>query len=261
MSYDWDDQVGAQRGSPAWFEEIDRRFLHSARLFATDQHPFDRLIPYESIKGRRVLEIGCGMGLHAELMARAGAEVTVVDLSKTSVEVTRARFALKGLSATVIHADAERLPFPDGSFDFVWSWGVIHHSARTGRIVREIARVLSNEGEARVMVYNRHTVAAAIGIAWDQIARGGLFRRTIEESLYAATDGYSARYYVREQFDDLFRTFFRSVSSQVCGQDVDALPLPRIVREPLLRLLPESYLRDVQARRGAFVFLCAREPE
>ena len=60
-----------------------------------------------------------------------------------------------GLDAEIRCADAESLPYDSREFDFVWSWGVIHHSARTARIVREISRVLKPQGEARVMVYNR----------------------------------------------------------------------------------------------------------
>jgi 2-polyprenyl-3-methyl-5-hydroxy-6-metoxy-1,4-benzoquinol methylase len=58
-----------------------------------------------------VLEIGCGMGLHSELMARAGARLHSIDLSPTSVEATQRRFALKHLDGNIQQADAERLPF------------------------------------------------------------------------------------------------------------------------------------------------------
>jgi ubiquinone/menaquinone biosynthesis C-methylase UbiE len=51
--------------------------------------------------------------------------------------------------------DAEHLAFPDASFDFVWSWGVIHHSSNTWQIVGEIQRVLKPGGTAVIMVYHR----------------------------------------------------------------------------------------------------------
>src|SRR6516164_8941923 len=86
MSYDWKEKVKQERFTLSWFDEVDRRFFHAARLFATTTQPFDRIIPFSSLKDREVLEIGCGMGLHAELMVRAGARVTAMDLSPTSVE-------------------------------------------------------------------------------------------------------------------------------------------------------------------------------
>jgi SAM-dependent methyltransferase len=260
MSYDWRDPVAHSKYSAEWFDEVDGRFIHAARLFATDTVPFDRLIPFEALKGRRVLEIGCGMGLHTELMVRAGAKVTAFDLSPESVQATKRRLALKGLQATVQQGDAERLPFADGSFDFVWSWGVIHHSSRTARIAREIGRVLADGGETRVMVYNRTGIVVPITFVRSFLLKGRFLKDTFEEVLYESTDGFSARFYVPEQFADLFRAFFEHVDTQVCGQDSDAVPLPARVRALALRFVPENWLRKQQARWGHFIFLTAKNP-
>ena len=164
MDYDWHGHNPFQRGSTEWFDQMDAILIDAQRLFATEVRPFDRVMPLDALAGRRVLEIGCGMGLHAEIMASAGAILTAVDLTPTAVEMTRRRLALKGLKADVHLCDGEQLPFPDRHFDFVWSWGVIHHSARTGRIVRQIARVLRPDGECRVMVYNRNGVPARLSL-------------------------------------------------------------------------------------------------
>src|SRR5450631_29656 len=80
MSYDWHHEIGAPRFSLEWFEAIDQRFLVGAKLYGMDARPFDRIIPLDELAGKDVLEIGCGMGLHTEIMARAGARVTAVDL-------------------------------------------------------------------------------------------------------------------------------------------------------------------------------------
>lgn len=174
MSYDWDEQLGLQRGTLEWFAEIDRRFEEGARLFSTGDRAFDRFIPYRDLDGARVLEIGCGMAMHSELMVRAGADLSAVDISQTSVDMTRRRLELKRLKGNILRVDAETLPFESGSFDFVWSWGVIHHSSRTGRIVREIARVLAPTGRTCVMVYNRQALSVMLGVVRDQLLRGGL---------------------------------------------------------------------------------------
>lgn len=260
MSYDWKGEIQDERFTAKWFDAIDARFIHSSRLYATDQVPFDRLIPFEHLRGRRVLEIGCGMGLHSELMARAGAILTSIDLSPTSVEATTKRFALKGLSGRILEVDAESLPFEDRAFDFIWSWGVIHHSARTGRIVRHLGRVAAPDGECRVMVYNRNSAWARGIFLRNHLLRGGFLRRSWEETLYSASDGFSARFYVKEQFEDLFRTFFEDVSSCICGQESDAVPLPRPLRRLVLPLFSDRFLRQAQARRGGFIFLTARQP-
>ncbi len=178
MAYDWTGKIELPRFSQGWYEAIDAEFLYGSRLFATLKEPFDRIIPIPELRGARVLEIGCGMGLHTQTMAAAGAEVTAIDLTSTAVEATRRRLALKGLRAQVLQCDAENLPFQTGVFDFVWSWGVIHHSSRTARIVREIARVLNRTGKCRVMVYNREGMPARICLIRDYILKGGFVRQS-----------------------------------------------------------------------------------
>jgi 2-polyprenyl-3-methyl-5-hydroxy-6-metoxy-1,4-benzoquinol methylase len=261
MAYDWRGEIEAPRFSPAWFERVDASFLDAARLCLTDRAPFDRVIPFERLRGAEVLEIGCGMGLHTERMARAGAAVTAIDLSPTSIEATRRRLGLAGLSADVREADAEALPFADRSFDFVWSWGVIHHSSRTARIVRHIARVLRPEGEARIMVYNREAVATYLLLVRDHLLRGRFLHNTVEETLFRTTDGFSARFYVREQFEDLFRAFFQDVTCSVLGQEADAVPLPRALRRIVAPLVPPAVQRRLATRRGGFLFLVAQRPD
>jgi 2-polyprenyl-3-methyl-5-hydroxy-6-metoxy-1,4-benzoquinol methylase len=260
MAYDWGGKIELPRFSPEWYEAIDAEFLYGSRLFATAKQPFDRIMPISELRGARVLEIGCGMGLHTQTMAAAGAEVTAVDLTSTAVEATSRRLALKGLQAQVLQCDAENLPFETAAFDFVWSWGVIHHSSRTARIVREIARVLNSTGACRVMVYNREGMPARICFLRDHILKGGFVRRSFEETLYRSCDGFSARFYVREQIEDVFRAFFNEVSSEVCGQESDAIPLPSPLRRWALSVVPERYLQKAQASRGAFIFLTASRP-
>ena len=107
MSYDWDTNIDCEKYSLAWFDEIDRRFIRDSRLFGHDKKPFDKMIPYDRLSWKRVLEIGCGMGFHTEMLANCGAQVTAIDISDTSVDATRKRISLKGLSAEVLNQDAE----------------------------------------------------------------------------------------------------------------------------------------------------------
>lgn len=258
MSYDWRDKSKHERYSRAWFDDIDARFLHGARLYTTADAPFANLMPLEQLAGKRVLEIGCGMGFHSELLARAGAKLTSLDLSPVSVEATRRRFELKGLTADIREGDAESLPFDDDSFDFIWSWGVIHHSGRTARVVREIARTLRPDGETRIMVYYRGATSAAIAYFRDHLLHGKFLRQEFDSTLLTSSDGFSARFYTRDQFADLFLAYFSEVEVSVCGQDSDALPLPNRLRNLVLPLCSTRWLVARQARVGSFLFLRAR---
>jgi 2-polyprenyl-3-methyl-5-hydroxy-6-metoxy-1,4-benzoquinol methylase len=109
VSYDWKSPIPGERFSAPWFDELDRRFIFAHRLFAYDTRPFGRIIPFERIAGQRVLEIGCGMGLHTKCLAKAGAQLTSIDISETSIEATRRRLQLKGLTAETRRMDAQAL--------------------------------------------------------------------------------------------------------------------------------------------------------
>lgn len=256
MSYDWKDPSRKQRFGVEWFDDIDARFLKGARLYSEAANPFEEFMSTSELRGRSVLEIGCGMGFHSEMIARAGANLTSIDISPTSVEATQERFRLKGLSADIRRMDAETLEFPDQSFDMVWSWGVIHHSSRTGHIVGQIARVLRPGGSARVMVYNLEGMPAYLAIVGRYLV--GFWRdRSLDEILWQSTDGFSARFYTRDQLGDLFSCFFPRVHIRVLGQESDAIPLPRQLRRFAAKMVPESNQRAAVRRRGAFLFAVA----
>jgi len=109
-------------------------------------------------EGLHVLEIGLGLGSDHERFACAGAKLHGLDLTPHSVDVTRRRLEMQGLVSELRVGDAEALPYADGSFDIVYSWGVIHHSPNTAQAAREILRVLKPGGSFRVMVYQTYSL-------------------------------------------------------------------------------------------------------
>ena len=110
---------------------------------------------FHSAAGKRVLEIGVGLGADHLRFAQAGADLVGIDLTERAVRHTARRLAQFGLSSRLSVGDAERLDFPDLCFDRVYSWGVLHHSPETQKAVLEVWRVLKPGGEARVMIYHK----------------------------------------------------------------------------------------------------------
>ena len=109
--------------------------------------------------GKDVLEIGCSIATDGLELAKNGANYTGVDLTPASIEIARERFQVLGASGCFEVANAEEgIPFPDESFDHIYSFGVIHHSPRPERIVGEIRRVLRQGGTFTVMLYNRSSI-------------------------------------------------------------------------------------------------------
>lgn len=114
---------------------------------------------FPEFNGKDVLEIGCSIATDGLEFARNGARYVGVDLTPKSIELAKERFNLFGLHARFEVANAEtRLPFPDDSFDHIYSFGVIHHSPVPERIVSEIYRVLRPGGTLTVMLYNRSSI-------------------------------------------------------------------------------------------------------
>ena len=80
---------------------------------------------FAEARGRKVLEIGVGMGADFLRWARNGADATGVDLTERAIGITKERLAAEGLEAHLQTANAQELPFEDASFDIVYSWGVL----------------------------------------------------------------------------------------------------------------------------------------
>lgn len=260
MTYDWRAAARGDRDLE-WFNEQDRLNVEAHRFFATDRTPFDRLIPFPDLRGRHVLEIGVGAGFHAELMAQAGAKVTGIDLTDAAISTARRRFDLKGLEARFLRWDAEQpLNEFDRRFDFIWSWGVIHHSARTARIVRNVASWLADSGRFAGMVYHREAMSSAAAVFLHGVLRGKLWSGSIDEVLWRSTDGFSARFYPAELWQDLLIGFFDDASVDVAGLESDVLPVPRPLRKIMVGRLPASRTRALLARWGSFVTFNAERP-
>jgi ubiquinone/menaquinone biosynthesis C-methylase UbiE len=137
-----------QPGTSAFYRSLDEhRYKVHSRLKSA--------IGFEKVRGLRVLEIGCGCGSEGECFARAGAHYTALDLTNAAVSLTQKRFQLANLDGRFVQGDAEDMPFADGSFDLVYSHGVLHHTPDTARAIREVHRVLSPGGRAVIMLYYR----------------------------------------------------------------------------------------------------------
>jgi len=139
-------------------------YLHGSDLSAYESQAMKRyeLEPYipefadfEGAKDQRILEIGVGLGADHVRFAKAGAELYGVDLTERAIEHTSRRLTVYGLSSKLRVGDAEHLEFPDGYFDRVYSWGVLHHSPSTQEAIHEVFRVLKPGGQAQVMIYHK----------------------------------------------------------------------------------------------------------
>lgn len=260
MRYDWREEIAPQPGTKEYFQEIDKRFLKSARHYLHwHTLPFDDLIPFPTLADKDVLEIGVGQGTHAQLIAPRCKSFTGIDLTSHASQTTARRFELFGLRGKIEQMDAEEMSFPDASFDFIWSWGVIHHSANTRRVLEQMARVLKPNGRAIVMVYHR---------SWWHFYVGGLLRglfrnqfqtkRKFHHIAQAATDGAIARYYSRDEWRATTAGLFENSEFRIYGLKAEVLPIPAgRIKAVLEKAIPDNLSRLVTNRLCLGTFLVA----
>jgi SAM-dependent methyltransferase len=104
--------------------------------------------------GKRVLDLGCGSGYGAAMMAEVAADVVAVDVSADAIAYASAHHHRPNVTHLVIQAGA-RLPFADESFDVVLSFQVIEHVGDDAGYVDEAFRVLAKGGTLIVITPNR----------------------------------------------------------------------------------------------------------
>ncbi len=137
-------------GSVGFFADLDA--YHFEKL-----HHLLRLVDFGAWRGRDVLDVGCGAGVEVVRFARAGARVTGVDLAPSAASLTRENVRQHQLTAGIVVADGEALPFPEASIDFVYAHGVMQYTTNDRRLVDECRRVLRPGGLAMFQVYHRRS--------------------------------------------------------------------------------------------------------
>jgi len=138
----------AEIGTREYFEQVE------ARKYKVEPH-IPAFSEFGKWRGKKVLDIGCGLGTMAASFAKAGADYTGVELSEESLKLARRRFEVLGLAGRFHLGNAEELStfVPVERYDLVYSFGVIHHSPHPERIVAEVKKYLGPDSEFRLMLY------------------------------------------------------------------------------------------------------------
>lgn len=137
-------------GTEKFFEE------NSKKRYFVEPHIKD-FCQFHLYQGKRILEIGCGLGADAAEFAKHGAEYVGIDISKESIELAKKRFEYQGLEGEFhVHSgDQDLTKF--GKFDMVYCLGVLHHYPTPEQIVDNVHNVLVEGGEFKFLVYARNS--------------------------------------------------------------------------------------------------------
>lgn len=224
-----------------FYEEIEaERYTHQGHILTI----LDKL----KWEGKKVLEIGTGVGTDARQLISRGAEYYGINVDEGSCNITNQALGLFGVPGTVQVMSATATRFPDATFDAVYTFGVLHHIPEVNKAISEIHRILKPGGELLFMVYNRSSINYQIEIRYLRrwalrmillpgaislfsllgFPRGKLSRHaelfrsfgkmSEEEWLSRNTDGPNSPYslvYGREQAEDLLSGKFKVKSNEV----------------------------------------------
>ena len=207
------------------------------------------------VKGKKILEIGAGRGVDSIVLAKNGADVSVLDYSDSAVEIIKKRAAEEKADLKIYKADANKLPFEDGTFDLIFHQGFIEHFNDPGPLIEEQKRVLKSGGYLMVDVpqkYNYYTLVKH-------------FKMFLGKWHY----GWETEYTIDGLRRFLQKKDFETVKEYGYGYYPDFLKKiryleERIKRRPMKVLFPEffwkiynfSWNRYEKTRLALYFFLC-----
>jgi ubiquinone/menaquinone biosynthesis C-methylase UbiE len=237
-------------GTKEYFDQVE------ARKYMVEPH-IPAFADFKSWKGKKVLEIGCGIGTDTMNFARAGAEVTAVDLSSESLKLAKQRAEVFGLSDRInfYEANAERLSefIPEQKYDLIYSFGVIHHSPHPEEIIKQINEKFVKEGTTlKLMVYYRYSWK----VLWMLLLEKGKFWKldAIIAKHSEAQTGCPVTYsYTKKTIKDLIGEGFEM--KETFAEHIFPYQIPKYVKYEYVkvwywRMLPESVFRKFERTFG-----------
>lgn len=202
--------LGIRDINPESLKHFDRAYL--------EFYPYLRGYLEPDLKHRRTLEIGLGYGTLSQLLIEAGTDYHGLDLCPEPVRMVQQRWRWtvgSEAASRVVVGSALNLPFPNDSFDSLYTIGCLHHTGDLPRAIQECRRVLAPGGRAVVMLYHRHSLRQLLGRR-----TAGHYDRNLAGEAAPHTD-FVSRAQVRALFSD-----FRQL--RIDTRNMDSLgPIPR----------------------------------
>lgn len=248
----------AEIGTKEYFDQVE------ARKYLVEPH-IPAFAGFANWKGKKVLEIGCGIGTDTINFARAGAEVTAVDLSSKSLKLAARRAEVFGFSDRInfYEANAEKLSeyIPAQKYDLVYSFGVIHHSPHPEKIIGQIRDYFIHPGSTlKLMVYYRYSWK----VFWMLIQEKGQFwklDKIIARHSEAQTGCPVTYSYTRKTIKDLIGENFDIEENYV--EHIFPYQIPEYVKyeyvkEWYWRMLPENVFLRLEKTFGWHLCVTAK---
>jgi len=204
MTYlDWDlkkkDRIVKQRDG---FKELNNKYLDTNPFL---KKKFKRLNKKNFLQDKVTLDLGCGWGTSSINLAKYSKKLYAIDISEMSIKGARENFRFNSKKKINLKKmDAEKLRFKKNFFDYVYSWGVIHHSANPEKIFTNIYKVLKKGGKSFIMIYNKHSLRYYCLGLYFLIAKlkilAGYNLDTVQKFF---TDGFYHKHYTKKEITNI----------------------------------------------------------
>jgi 2-polyprenyl-3-methyl-5-hydroxy-6-metoxy-1,4-benzoquinol methylase len=245
-------------GSKEYFDEVE------ARKYFVEPH-IPAFADFDRWRGKRVLEVGCGIGTDSINFARADAELTAVELSGESLSIAVQRADVMGVADRIqfVQANAEELTsaLDDEPYDLVYSFGVVHHTPHPERALAEMRALTAPRGTLKLMIYHRRSWKAFWIVAAQGRGRFWQADELIAEHSEAETGCPVTFAYTRSQARELvegggFRVQDLRVDHVFPYRVRDYIEY-RYVKEPYFQWMPEPLFGAFERRFGWHLLVTA----
>jgi 2-polyprenyl-3-methyl-5-hydroxy-6-metoxy-1,4-benzoquinol methylase len=248
-------------GSKEYFDEVE------ARKYFVELH-IPAFADFDRWRGKRVLEVGCGIGTDSINFARAGADLTAVELSGESLRIAAERAEVMGVADRIrfVQANAEELTstVTDGPYDLVYSFGVIHHTPHPQQALAEMRALAAPGGTLKLMIYHRRSWKVFSVVAAQGHGRFWKTDELVAEHSEAQTGCPVTFSYTRREARELVERSGFEVQDlsvdHVFPYRVRDYVEYRYVKEPYFRWMPEPLFRAFERRFGWHLLVTAEAP-
>ena len=229
-------------GTVEYFDEVERK------RYTAEPH-IPAFADFASWKGKKVLEVGCGLGTEGINFARAGAKYTATDLSSESLNLATQRFSVYNQKGDFYLGNSEELTsfLPRQKFDLIYSFGVIHHSPNPGKIFDQIYEYMDDGSILKIMLYAKDSWKGyMIDAGYDQ-----------PEAQYGCP---IANMYTDDEVRELMMGFdvLSIEQDHIFPYQIKPYKEGKFVKEPWFEAMPDPMFNSLKKRLGWHLLITAR---
>ena len=229
-------------GTVEYFDEVERK------RYTAEPH-IPAFADFASWKGKKVLEVGCGLGTEGINFARAGAKYTATDLSSESLNLATQRFSVYNQKGDFYLGNSEELTsfLPRQKFDLIYSFGVIHHSPNPGKIFDQIYEYMDDDSILKIMLYSKDSWKGyMIDAGYDQ-----------PEAQYGCP---IANMYTDDEVRELMMGFdvLSIEQDHIFPYQIKPYKEGKFVKEPWFEAMPDPMFNSLKKRLGWHLLITAR---